>query len=236
MTDTTFRIAPGEVKSLSGLVADKLMQSVMSGLLKPGENLVQNDLAARFGVSRVAIRDALQELRIRGLAINVPQKGTIVRPITKKRVEELFAVRKLLEPAATRLATAKLNSDAKKRLTLLLKKQQLAGEEGDMAQAIDLDWEFHQTIYRAGGNQALLEMITELWSQSRQARGIAKTDAGWGHQWNRASLSRHRKILSAIKRGDVDLSSQLVGDGIDAALSELAVALESTDWWEAEST
>jgi len=232
LSQATFQIERSEIKSLSGLVADKLMQSVMTGMLKPGDHLVQNELAAQFGVSRVAIRDALQELRSRGLAVNLPQKGVIVRPISKDRIEQLFAIRTLLEPEATRLATPQLDSATIRRLSELIKEQQSAGAGDEMPAALELDWNFHETIYAHCGNDVLVEMIADLWSQSRQARGLAQLNPDWGRRWASASAKRHRRILTAIRRGDGAEAGNLIAAGIEAALEELRDALQETCWWE----
>jgi DNA-binding GntR family transcriptional regulator len=89
MSDRQFDVYPDKVKSLSTAIADRLAEMIHAGALKPGEHLVQTGLAERFGVSRVAVRDALAQLRQRGLAVNVPRKGTIVRPLSCKTVRDL---------------------------------------------------------------------------------------------------------------------------------------------------
>jgi len=70
----------GEIRNLSRTVSDKLQEMIYTGRLKPGERLVQTELAERFRVSRVAIRDALQELRQSGLAVINSQNGGMDRP------------------------------------------------------------------------------------------------------------------------------------------------------------
>ena len=78
MKESDFDLDLKVVKNLSDVIADRLGELIQTGSLRPGEHLVQTVLAEGFGVSRVAVRDALQELRRRGLAVNVPMKGTIV--------------------------------------------------------------------------------------------------------------------------------------------------------------
>jgi DNA-binding GntR family transcriptional regulator len=75
MTCRQFDVYPDGVKSLSTAISGQLAEMIHAGALKPGVHLVQTDLAERFGVSRVAVRDALAQLRQRGLAVNVPRKG-----------------------------------------------------------------------------------------------------------------------------------------------------------------
>ena len=104
MKESDFELNLNEVKNLSAVIADRLAELIQTGSLQPDEHLVQTVLAEKFGVSRVAVRDALQELRHRGLAVNVPMKGTIVKPVSYKTIYDLFAVRKTVESLADREA------------------------------------------------------------------------------------------------------------------------------------
>ncbi|MCB1122237.1 MAG: GntR family transcriptional regulator [Verrucomicrobiae bacterium] len=230
MSETAFALDLNEVKNLSTLIADKLTESVMNGALMPGEHLVQTNLASKFGVSRVAIRDALQELRKRGLAVNVPLKGTMVRPISEENLRNLFEIRRLLEPAAAAKAVSAMKPSDKARLELLLEQQTEAGDAGEMEKVIDLDWEFHQVLYSSCGNQDLLQIVTYIWSQIRQARGLAQSNPRWGEQWSQASLKRHRQILAAVRRKDQERTRKLVDDGIVASEEEILNGLNEAGW------
>ena len=106
------------------MIADRLEDMIHAGMLKPGEHLVQTELAERFGVSRVAVRDALQELIQRGLATRVPRKGTIVRPVSCKIVRDVFAVRRVVESLAATEACKNMSEadfDRIARISTLIK-------------------------------------------------------------------------------------------------------------------
>lgn len=77
MSETTFNIDLNKIKSLGTVISERLADLIQKGTFKPGDHLVQIELAKQFGVSRVAMRDALQLLIQKGLAINVAKKGTI---------------------------------------------------------------------------------------------------------------------------------------------------------------
>ncbi|MCX8036122.1 MAG: GntR family transcriptional regulator [Candidatus Sumerlaeia bacterium] len=230
MEDHAFQLNRNEIKRLSTLVADRLEEMIQTAALKPGEHLVQNDLAARFGVSRVAIRDALQELRRRGLAIDVPQKGVVVRPVSYKTIAELFAVRRVIEGFAVREACKRMGPPQWKELARLLKEQVQLAKKKDLAQLVEADGRFHEAIYRWCDNEPAREFIASLWARIKQVRSLARVQTDWGRQWARHSIARHRAILAALRRRDADTAEQLVAAAIDGALAELIEGLRESDW------
>jgi DNA-binding GntR family transcriptional regulator len=230
VADMVFEL--GDVKNLSTVVTDRLAEMIQRGELKPGEHLVQTELAERFGVSRVAVRDALQQLRQRGLAVNVPRKGTVVRPVSAKTVRDLFAVRRVVEGLAARQACHNIGDADLKRLDQIIRAQEELALELDMAQLIEKDWEFHKAIYDHCDNEPLKEIIIGLWSRTRQARGLAQLEVAWGQKWGRSSAARHRRIFEALQERDADKVERLIAETIDVAVEELIQGLQETGWGE----
>ena len=220
------------VKNLSTAIADRLAEMIHTGALKPGAHLVQTDLAERFGVSRVAVRDGLSQLRQRGLAVNVPRKGTIVRPVSPKTVRDLFAVRQVVEGLAAREACPHLTDEDLERLDRIIREQENLAQKPDPARLIDKDWEFHQAIYERCDNEPLKEIIAGLWSRTRQARGLAQVEVAWGQRWGRQSAARHRRILEGLQERDADKVERLIAETIALAAEELVQGLEEMGWGE----
>lgn len=219
------QIKPDEVKSLSTLVADRLTELIQSGGFKPGQHLVQTELAKQFGVSRVAIREALHKLLKRGLAINIPLKGMIVRPVSGKSIRELFAIRQVLEGLAVREACTRLTPKDLQQVEAALREQQELAEQGDIDGVLTKDWQFHASIYCHCDNEALLEIISNVWARIRQARGLARENLSWGRKWAIQSVRRHRKILSALKERNPQRAAEFTIEAIQLALEELMVAV-----------
>lgn len=226
---------PNDIKNAAEQIADRLGEMIQTGALKPGTHLVQTELAERFGVSRIAIRDALQQLRQRGLAVDVPRKGTIVRPVSTKSVRDLFAVRQVIEGLAMRLACARLTDDDFARLERIVAEQERLVQQGDLARLIEVDWEFHQTIYARCDNAPLQEMIALVWSRTRQARGLAQSEANWGREWGEHSVARHRHILAALRARDAVQAERLIVETIARAAEELAQGLQEAGWESSET-
>jgi DNA-binding GntR family transcriptional regulator len=219
-----------EIKTLSTLVADRLADLIQRGLLKPGAHLVQGDLAEQFSVSRVAVRDALYLLKQRGLAIDVPRKGTIVRPISCLTVHQLFAVRRAVEGLAGRDACRDMTDDVLQQLERIVAEQELLSQGMDLQSILDKDWEWHQLLYAQSKNEPLQEVITMLWSRTKQARSLARADADWGRQWGPRSAARRRQILDALRQRQPDEVERLIALTISAAEEELVLGLRAAGW------
>ena len=226
---TNFQINPHEVKNLSTIIADRLAESIQTGELKPGQRLVQTELAKQFGVSRVAIRDALLKLLKRGLALDIPLRGMIVQPVSYQTIQNLFAIRQALEPLAVKEACARMGRKDLQQIEKLVKEQGRLAEQGNIDGLLEKDQEFHESIYRYCDNEPLLEIISGLWARIRQARGLARINLSWGHTWATQSVKRHRKILLALKAKDPQRAADLTVEAIQLALKELAEGLEPKD-------
>ena len=218
------------LKRLSTMVTDKLAEHIQSGAIQPGERLVQMDLAKRFNVSRIAVRDALMELNRRGLSVNIPHKGYIVRPISCRTVKELFDVRSLNESYAVELACGKIDAAGISLLRRILADQQICIDDGAVDDFVSKDWDFHRTIFSYCENESLMEIIVWLWAQTRQARGVAQSDIEWGKKWGENSIRRHREMLEAIEQGDAQLAARITRSIIQAASDELVGELAAVGW------
>ena len=224
------RIDFSSIKTLSSLITDNLAEQIENGELKPGERLIQVELAKKFNVSRVAVRDALMELRRRGLSINVPKRGDIVRPVSCRTVRELFEVRRINESYAVQLACSCMDEIGLTRLRKIIKDQESCIRKKDISGFIKKDWEFHKTIFEYCPNEQLKEFIQGLWARTRQARSVAQTDVSWGRQWAEASVERHKELLKALENRDCMKAAEITSRIIDSAAKELEEELLRVGW------
>lgn len=228
MDDKHFSI--GEVKELSTMIADRLAEMIQSGILKPRERLVQNELAKRFGASRVAVRDALHKLMQRRLAVKVPRKGIIVRPLSCKVIRDIIAVRRVLEILAAKEACSNMTDEDLEQLDNIIQEQEMLTEKEALTELAKKDWEFHMAVYAHCDNETLKEIIADLWSRMRQAQALAQVDVEWGERWVRHSASFHRRFLSALRERDANGVEQLLTKSFDNVEKELIQALEKVPW------
>jgi DNA-binding GntR family transcriptional regulator len=149
-------------------VYNAIRASILEGTYAPGERLVEQQLANRFGTSRGPIRTALQELERTGLIVSVDRRGTFVRQLSPADVEEIISLWMVLWPFALERAMARLGADARASLEEF-KAQVPRDPDGEtlLAQGVD----FVRVILRIADHQRLLEIFESLIIQA-QARAF----------------------------------------------------------------
>jgi DNA-binding GntR family transcriptional regulator len=208
--------------TVAAFVADALEEDILAGRIAPGAPLHQLDLAAAFGVSRVPVREALHMLLERQLAVRVPRKGVIARPITVQGVRDVFAARRILDAEATRLATARMGPAEIASLEAIIERQRMAARAHDLAVSLATDRTFHATIWGACGNDVLAGLLAALWRMARQAHSV-----GWrAPDWPDRSIARHERIVAGLRAGDADEAVRRTLAAIDASERDILTRLQ----------
>lgn len=156
--------------SLHEAVVDRIRGMVLDGTLKPGEWLRLEDLASKFGVSTVPVREALRQLQAEGLITFHPRRGAMVTPISVAHYEEIYLIREQLEKLACRCAAEHFDQIPMDRLKQLLEEIQVAETRHDVTRRLELVREFFFTIFRASQREHLLRILSTLWDLSQQYR------------------------------------------------------------------
>ena len=107
--EPNFKVNMNEYLPLRDVVFNTLRQAILRGELKPGERLMEIQLANKLGVSRTPIREAIRKLELEGLVLMIPRKGAEVAEITEKNMRDVLEVRKALEELAVQLACEKID-------------------------------------------------------------------------------------------------------------------------------
>lgn len=148
--------------NLSNQVAETLVQAILKGDLKAGDQLVETDLQSLFGVSRSPLREAFRELEKKGLVDIVPRKGTFVKQITKNDIELQFPVRAALESLAAKLAFINNREEASTRLSQILVDMSAAVKTQDPMDYYNHHLRFHEIFIDLSGNDLIIEMLHNL--------------------------------------------------------------------------
>ena len=109
--EPNFKVNMNEYLPLRDVVFNTLRQAILRGELKPGERLMEIQLANKLGVSRTPIREAIRKLELEGLVLMIPRKGAEVAEITEKNMRDVLEVRKALEELAVQLACEKITDE-----------------------------------------------------------------------------------------------------------------------------
>lgn len=150
---------------LRDVVFNTLREAILKGDLKPGERLMELQLAAQLGVSRTPIREAIRMLEQEGLAVTVPRKGAEVAKMTLKGMEDVLEIREALDILACQLACVRITEE---QLVLLAEKKRGFEDSlktGNVKAIAEADVNFHDVIYDATGNPKLVNMLNNLREQ-----------------------------------------------------------------------
>ena len=187
-------------------IVDFIKDSIISGRLKPGERVPEQEIAESFGISRTPIREAFRQLESEGFISVVPRKGAVVSPITDKDVSEFYEIKSLLEGYAAKTACDKLTQKDIEKLEALNAKMEKCAERGDVKNFFRLDNQFHDTFLNTCGNEKLCALVHHLVAQFERFRVTALSLPGRMAD----SVRQHRDIIGAFKSGQTSVVEALV--------------------------
>jgi DNA-binding GntR family transcriptional regulator len=173
-----------------------LRQEIIAGRLGPGDRLVERELAERFGVSRVPVREAIRALVAEGFVLFETPRRTVVRRLTPTDVKELFELREALEVYATGLAASRAAPEALTELADLLDLAATATADGDAEAITDINTRFHDRILALAGNGLLISVMEPV---DGRLRRLTRQNEEWPQL-----LLEHRELYEAIASGDPD--------------------------------
>ncbi|MFF0245425.1 GntR family transcriptional regulator [Streptosporangium sandarakinum] len=196
---------------------ETLKRRIVEVELRPGERLVERDLAAELDVSRIPLREALHLLAAEGLVVIVPNRGALVSPLTPADVRNLFDVRESLEVLAARLAAGRAGADDLARLRGCLDRARDAVRRGDRRGIVTANAEFHAEIVEAAGNALLGTLMRPLDAQLRRLF-LLTSERDPARQ-----CTEHEELYTAIAGGDADRAAACalrhVADGREPTLA-----------------
>ena len=192
------------------LAYERIKGEILDERLLPRQPLIEAELAAKYGMSKTPVREALLSLAREGLVEMSSFRGGRVRDFTADDAREIYELRELLEPFALRRAVPRLTDGDRRSLRALLDKAQAAAEGGDRRELSRLNGAFHNSLVARCRNEKVIEILAHLQNQVRVMSM---------RLWNvRATHLReaeqHRAILTAVEAGQADQAAELLGEHI----------------------
>jgi len=178
-------------------IATALKESILAGEIAPGARLRQDEIATRFGASRLPVREALRILESEGLAESSPNKGARVPTLSLREVNTYYRMRERLEPLTLVESLPRLTDAQVDRMESL---QEAIELNTDVSRFLVLDREFHMTSYAGCPSDMLLTTTVRLWNATQHYRRAFMLLAGN----DRAAIvnAEHRLLLDAVRRRD----------------------------------
>ncbi len=179
---------------------DGLRRAIVDGRLRPGQRVLQEDVAEGLGVSVAPVREALRVLEQEGQLTYRPRRGYFVTELRVADVEEIYELRRVLEERAVREVLPQLDAAAIKRLSAAARECVAAAETGDVAAELQANRRFHFILFEAPGTPHALRLIRLLWDSTEPYRALYYN----APQERRRAGAAHARIITAVRRGDAD--------------------------------
>ena len=196
---------------LRDVVFNTLREAILRGDLKPGERLMELQLAAKLGVSRTPIREAIRMLQQEGLAVTIPRRGAEVAGMTEKDMEDVLQIREALEILAVQLASEKVTDEQVDELAEKVKAFEEVLKTKDIKQIAQADIDFHDVIYTAADNPKLLGMLNNLREQIYRYRvEYLKDEKNYPRL-----IEEHQQILDGLRRRDKAYVAEMTRTHVD---------------------
>jgi DNA-binding GntR family transcriptional regulator len=194
-----------------------LRRAIVTGELRPGQRVAQEEVAERLGVSIAPVREALRVLEQEGQVTYLPRRGYFVTELRVEDLEEIYALRKVLEERAARHALPTIDEHELQRIRLAAKDCADAAEAGDVAAELEANRRFHFAILETPDWPHSMRLIRLLWDSTEAYRAIYYNAPEERHQ----SLHAHDRIIAAIEQRHADLLIAELDDHRERALDVL---------------
>ncbi len=195
----TRELTPIRTLSKSREVFEQLRQAIWSGDLPPGTPLREAHIAKQLNVSQVPVREALLQLEHLGLVVRVPDRGTTVTKLTRAEIIQMMEVRRHLEEMAFQLAATHLTPKIEAELRAQLRMMEALVAKKDHFGVAEKDFAFHQTVWKASGNEVLEKTLERLCIAVYAFVSLKRHAAG---ETMKSAVKSHRKLLEALLSRD----------------------------------
>ena len=192
--DTEISNAP-----LSTSLLGNLQKDILTGKLKPGQKLTEQELCKAYGVSRTPVREALRQLETDGLVENILNRGAFVVGMTQQDYEDMFELRKAYEIQAVRWAIERITENEMDKLEETFEFMEFYTMRNDIDKMLTINSGFHQVIYEASHNRMLKKLLSS-YQGFLKYKGL---ESAYDDNYLETVLEEHRAIFKAFKDRDV---------------------------------
>jgi len=217
-------LQPLDANTLRGRVTDSVRNAILQGVLEPGGQLNQAQIAAKLGISRGPLREALRQLEEEGLVQSYPHKGTFVTEITSVYIEEVYSIRRVLETFAVRRMISYNDPQVLEQLQRIVAEMLRATDAGDGHELNELDFQFHNAILLGAQHTLLMQLWKSIEVGVRRMVVLRHGIYTNLHE----IVGNHPDLVAAIEAQDADRAAQLLdthireaGEKVYAAWSEI---------------
>ncbi len=192
--------SPVAASDLTGQVTEQLARAICDGRLAPGQRLVEAAVARQMGISRAPVREAARRLEQRGLLVAHPRRGFFVRDFSLEEIDEIYGLRIVLERYAGELACARATAEDLDRLAAQLDLLRRLADAGEVAELVEQDLRFHQSLCALSGNRRLCRLFNDLAGEVRMIIALI----GQVYDDPHRIAETHAPLLESLAARDAD--------------------------------
>jgi DNA-binding GntR family transcriptional regulator len=177
-----------------------LRHAIISGRLRPGERVRQEEVAEQLGVSVAPVREALRVLEQEGQVVYRPRRGYFITELRAEDLVEIYALRQMLEERAVRAALPALDDDAIERIAAAARGCAEAARNADIATELAANRQFHFGIMESRDQVHTLRLIRLLWDSTESYRALYYNSG----EERAETVEAHDRILAAVRAREPD--------------------------------
>jgi len=200
----------GAIPSRTEAVLEAVKHAILAGELKPGQSLVETELAQVLGVSKTPVREALKTLAGAGLVTMSPYRGATVREISMATAAAIYDLRLLVEPEAVGRAVRAVVSASPDPWAPAAAALRASAAATDQAQRSLANRDFHRALYLGCGNSLIVKVLDDLRDQTALVSALSWQQAP---SWEQEA-AQHQAILAAAQADDADRATALLREHI----------------------
>jgi len=200
-----------------------LRQSILSQRLKPGQPLIEIEIASDLGMSRTPVREALRELSQEGLVETFPNRGAVVRVLSADELLDIFDIKIRLEGLCAARAAEHNGPEVAQKLTHFIEQMETAAKCDDLQRYLQADDAYHAAIYEGAQNERACQIVGELNAQWHRMRiGMLVIESRM-----ETAVAEHRLIADSIARSDATSADKAMQIHLENLRNEIRTHLEA---------
>lgn len=225
MTEISQEGSPSTRQTAQESVATRLRHLILTRELRPGERLVQSELAGQLGVSRTPIREALHRLESDGLVKISPHKGASVADLSISELDEIYTIRIAIEGYGAYLAAQSITDEDLERLEVLVRRMREVFEQRDRWRLLEVNRGFYAELYAIANQPRLYELIMKHIDLAELYRRMAFAM----DNYFRNTIADHEELLGAFRRHDPKEAERLTKAQLHKTRVSLLAFLEESE-------
>ena len=194
------------VETKKNIIYEVLRDEIVEGNLRPGERIVISNLASKYEVSQMPVREAIDRLQLEGFIESTPHIGARVMEMSLDDLREILMIRMELEPLACKLSAPFITEETFTQLDEILDKMAQCLSDNNHYQFGKLNKQLHITVYCAGPHKIVQNLIKSLWDRSEYTRNIFRVNVNR----NKESHEEHLAWIQALRNGDAEQAVEVL--------------------------